>query len=195
MDTERLGEAVHDVRAPAHGPCAASGRKGFARRGGSSGIGLGPGHGGRSRHRLFAGRPCLASRSLRFLRLLRLAVHLLLPLARGQHLDALAAVAVDGDALAALAVGKPVDVGDVLLGGGIDEVDGLGDGVVGVVLEGGLHAQVPLGGDVVGAGDVPEGLPLDGDALCQHRRIFRHCCCFPRFNFHLFSPPFHLLFH
>ena len=78
------------------------------------------------------------------------AVHLLLAFAGGQHLQALAAVAVHGDALAAFLVGQPVDVVDVLFGGAVGQVHGLGHGVVGMALEGGLHAQVPDGVDVHG---------------------------------------------
>ena len=81
---------------------------------------------------------------------------LLLLLAGGEDLHVAGAVAVDGDPLAVRFVGEPVDLFHVLVGGGVGEVDGLGDGVVGVALEGRLHPDVVLGGDVVG-GD--ENLP------------------------------------
>ena len=74
---------------------------------------------------------------------------LLLGLADVEHLLVAAAVAVDGDALAAGLVGQQVDLLDVVDGGLVGEVDRLGDGVVGVLLEGRLQLDVPLGRDVV----------------------------------------------
>src|SRR5256885_16325926 len=60
------------------------------------------------------------------------------------------AVAVDGDALAAFAVGQHVCPLYVIDRGFAAEVDRLADRVVGVALEGGLHLHVPLRLDVVG---------------------------------------------
>ena len=50
-------------------------------------------------------------------------------------------------------IGQQVDLLDVVGGGVVGEVDGLGDGVVGVLLEGRLQPDVPLGRDVVGGGE------------------------------------------
>ena len=83
--------------------------------------------------------------------------------AGGKHLVVLAAVAVDGDALAVEFMRQVVDLAHVLLGGVVGQVDGLGDGVVGVLLEGGLHADVPLRGHVVGGHE--DLLDIFGNAL------------------------------
>src|SRR5450759_3479702 len=102
-------------------------------------------------------------------------VTLFLALTDVEHLLLAAAVAVDGDALAAAAEGQQVDVLDVVAGGLVGEVDRLGDGVVGALLEGRLQLDVPLRGDVVGGGEdllhvrghaveVPHGAHL-GDLL------------------------------
>src|SRR5450759_229966 len=72
-----------------------------------------------------------------------------------EHLLLAAAVTVGGDALAAAAEGQQVDVLDVVGGGLVGEVDRLGDGVVGALLEGCLQLDVPLRGDVVGRGEDP----------------------------------------
>ena len=76
--------------------------------------------------------------------------HGLLPFAGGEHLHAFAAVAVDGDALAAFLVGQPVNVKNILFRGLVGQVHGLGHGVVRVALEGGLHAQMPDWGHIHG---------------------------------------------
>ena len=94
--------------------------------------------------------------------------------AEAQDLLIPAAVPVDGDALEAQLIGQEIDLADVFGGGGGGEIHRLGDGVVGVLLEGRLNADVPLGRDVVGRdkeaadvlGDfleVPDGAGL-GDA-------------------------------
>ena len=56
------------------------------------------------------------------------------------------AVAVDGDTFAVGLVGEPVDIFHVFKGGGIGEVHGFADGIVGIQLEGGLHADMILPG-------------------------------------------------
>src|SRR3990170_4458821 len=56
-----------------------------------------------------------------------------------QHLHRAAAVAIDGHAFAAELEGEPIADLDVLWGGGIREVDGLRNGVLGMALEGRLH--------------------------------------------------------
>ncbi len=56
---------------------------------------------------------------------------------------------VDGDALAAQLPGQHIGVGDIFFGGVFGEVDGLGERVVDKGLQGGLHAHVLLGGDVL----------------------------------------------
>ena len=76
-------------------------------------------------------------------------------LADVEHLLAAAAVPVDGGALASQLVGQAVDLGHILLCGGVGEVHRLAHGVVGKGLEGGLHLHVPNGGDVVGADEDP----------------------------------------
>src|SRR5581483_10303766 len=85
----------------------------------------------------------------------------LLRLAQVEHLVLPAAVAVDGDALAARVVGQEVGLLHVGLGGVLGEVDGLADRGVHVLLEGRLHLHVPLGADVHGGGE--DLLPLGGD--------------------------------
>ena len=104
---------------------------------------------------------CPASRSARAsdLPLLDgLLLHLLRRAAGGEHLLVAPAVAIHRDALAVELVRQPVDLLDVLLGGVVGEVGGLGDRRVAVLLEGGLHPDVPLGRDVV-RGD-EHALPL-----------------------------------
>ncbi len=91
------------------------------------------------------------------------------------------AVAVDRHPFAALLVGEAVDGGDVVAGGVVAEVDGLGDGVVGVLLEGRLHADVVFRGDVVGGDEDPADVLGDlvdildravlGDLLHQLRGV------------------------
>src|SRR5450759_3309419 len=85
----------------------------------------------------------------------RVALTLVLALTDVEHLLLAAAVAVDGDALAAAAEGQQVHVLDVVAGGLVGEVARLGDGVVGALLEGCLQLDVPLRGDVVGRGEDP----------------------------------------
>ena len=75
---------------------------------------------------------------------------LALDLADVEHLLLPGAVAVDGDPLDPQLVGQQVDALDILGAGLVGEVDGLGDRVVDVVLEGRLHADMPLGRHVVG---------------------------------------------
>ena len=68
-------------------------------------------------------------------------LHLFL-LADGEDLLVAGAVTVDGDPLAVGLVGQAVDLLHVFHGGVVGEVHRLGDGVVGVALEGGLHGDV-----------------------------------------------------
>ena len=79
----------------------------------------------------------------------------LLSLAEGEDLVFLAAVAVDGDALAPQLVGQVVDLPHVFHRGIPGQVHGLGYRIVRVLLKGRLHAHVPLGGDVVGRHEDP----------------------------------------
>ena len=72
-------------------------------------------------------------------------VALVLDLADVEHLLVAAAVPVDGHALAVELEGQPVHLSDLLAGGVVVEADRLGDGVVGIFLEGGLHADVEPG--------------------------------------------------
>ena len=81
--------------------------------------------------------------------------------AEAQDLFLPAAVPVDGDALEAQLKGHEVDLPHVVLGGLLGEVHRLGDGVVGVFLEGGLEADVPLGRDVVGGDEDPSDVLRD----------------------------------
>ena len=68
-----------------------------------------------------------------------------------EHLVLPAAVAVDGDPLTAQLKGQTVDLGHVLVTGLVGEVYRLGDGVVHMILEGGLHLDMVGGTDVVRA--------------------------------------------
>ena len=70
--------------------------------------------------------------------------------AGAQHLLRLAAVAIDGDAFAAQGVGGLVGFRHIRHAGIVREVDGFGNGIVGVFLESGLHPHVPAGVNVVG---------------------------------------------
>ena len=69
--------------------------------------------------------PCLSSRRacLRSIRA-AFAVHFLLPFARGQHLNALAAVTVDRHALAAFLIGQPVNIKNILFRCAVGQVHG-----------------------------------------------------------------------
>jgi hypothetical protein len=82
-------------------------------------------------------------------------------LADVEHLLVAASVPVDGGALAAQSEGQPVDLGDLLLGGGVGEVHRLAHRVVCVPLEGGLHFHMPDGGHVVGADEHPPDVLRD----------------------------------
>ena len=73
--------------------------------------------------------------------------------AGAQHLPLLAAVAVHGDAFAAQFVGQHIGLRYIVHRGGVGEVDGLGNGVVGVFLGRALHPHVPLRGNVVGSAE------------------------------------------
>ena len=77
-----------------------------------------------------------------------LSVHLLLLRPCGQNLHGTAAITVDGDALAAFPAGQPVNFTDVVLRGAVRQVDRLGNGVVRMTLESGLHTHMPERGDV-----------------------------------------------
>ena len=101
--------------------------------------------------------------------------------AEAQDLFVPAAVPVDGDALEAQLVGREIDLAHVVGGGLLGEVHRLGDGVVGVLLEGRLDLDVPVGGGFVGGDeeaahvlgdllDLPDGAGL-GDALHELRGI------------------------
>jgi hypothetical protein len=90
----------------------------------------------------------------------RLLLDLLGHRAGGEDLHVAAAVTVYGDALAPELVREPVDLLHVRLGGIIGKVAGLRDGGVVVLLEGSLHADVPLRLDLVGRDE--HALPLGG---------------------------------
>ena len=100
---------------------------------------------------------------------------------QAQDLFVPGAVAVDGDALEAQLIGREIDLAHVVGGGLLGEVHRLGDGVVGVFLEGRLELDVPDGGGFVGGDeeaahvlgdllDLPDGAGL-GDALHEFRRV------------------------
>ncbi len=84
-------------------------------------------------------------------------------LADVEHLIFAAAVAVDGQALAAGLVGQQKGVFHILGRGVMAEVDGLADRVVGVALEGGLDVDVVLRRNVVGG--LEELAVFEGDLL------------------------------
>jgi hypothetical protein len=67
-----------------------------------------------------------------------------LTVAQVEHL-ATAAIAKDGDALAAQVVSQVVNLQDIVHCGAFGQVHSLGDGVVCVLLEGGLDLDVLLG--------------------------------------------------
>src|SRR5690606_1222562 len=81
-----------------------------------------------------------------------------------QHLPVLRAVAVDGDALDPLVPRLQVDVPHVRHGRLRGQVHGLGHRRVGVLLEGRLHPQVPLRGDLEGGDEGPADVR-------RHRRV------------------------
>ena len=95
----------------------------------------------------------------------------LLGRAGGEHLVVARAVAVDRDALALEVVRELVDRAHVVDRGGVREVRRLGDRRVAVLLEGRLHAHVPLGRDLVRGHE--HALPL--------LRHFGEVDCGPRF--------------
>ena len=78
-----------------------------------------------------------------------------------------AAGAVDSDALAGELPCEEVGAADVLNGGVVGEVDGLRYGGVRGLLEGGLHADVPLRGDVRRGDEGGLDPVRDVRALCQ----------------------------
>jgi len=84
----------------------------------------------------------------------------------GEHLLVARAITVDGYTFQVGLVGETVHLLDIFHGGFVREVDGLADRVVRVALEGRLHRDVHLGGDVVGGDeDVPDILGDRADAV------------------------------
>src|SRR5690606_5428418 len=75
-----------------------------------------------------------------------MADNLLGGLAGGEHLHRSAAVTIDGHNLAPQLEGLDVDLAHILLCGLVREIAGLGDRRVDVLLEGGLHPDMPFGG-------------------------------------------------
>jgi len=75
----------------------------------------------------------------------------------------LRAVPVNRYALAFELVGRQIYLSYVVDGGVGREVYGLGDGVVGVFLEGGLDGEVLRGGDIEGSNE--ESFDVGGDAF------------------------------
>lgn len=68
-----------------------------------------------------------------------------------EHLVFPAAIPVNSYALTTKLIGKLVGALDIFFGGSIGEIDGFADGVIRVCLKSGLHADMPLGADIVGS--------------------------------------------
>ena len=77
---------------------------------------------------------------------------------QAQDLARFGAVAVNGDALEAQLIGQRVGLADVLQGGVRGQVDGLGDGVFHVALEGRLHPDLVVHAHLEGGGEEPPEL-------------------------------------
>ena len=91
----------------------------------------------------------------------------------GQNLSVPAAASINRDPFAAGSVREKKRLADLVQGGLFGEIDRLGDGVVGVLLECGLHPNMIFGGNVMRRYEEPSEvfgdfrIPLDGSLACN----------------------------
>lgn len=72
----------------------------------------------------------------------------------GENLLGAAAVAVDGDALGVEIIGQPIGLLDIGDTGLVGEIDGFGDGIIHVFLEGSLGADMPFRRDLMSGDEI-----------------------------------------